>query len=611
MNRTAVTTSSASDNSPSGDEILAAPGQDQVKSSKLGELLCQRGLITQRQLEAALHEQASASPRRQLAQILVDGQVVSASAMTQTLAESVGTPFVELSPAMIQPEALDVLPADYLTKHNVLPMSLVEGWLTIAVEHFTNVFLHEEIAHRCKAKVQVIAAEAQNIRATREALLDHASGEVSDRTDDDLDSLLGPMGDDDLKVIEDAPSMDEADLEATATDSPVVKLVNFILRSAVEARASDIHIEPQENNFRCRIRVDGELMESIRPPLKMLPAVVSRIKILSGMDISERRLPQDGGMTVNLAGRPIDLRVSTMSTKSGEKVVMRIVDRDAAVKGLDSLGFDETMLKKFRQAAQASNGIVLVTGPTGSGKTTTLYSALTEIVSVKRNISTIEDPVERKLAGTNQFQVHPQAGFTFAAALRSLLRQDPDVIMVGEIRDPETAKLATEAALTGHLVLSTLHTNDAPTAIPRLINMGVEPYLVAASLRAVLAQRLVRQVCTHCRVSEPLDEAARHTFTQLAKELGQSECPLEVSYHGKGCTRCKGAGFMGRAGVFELLCLSEAMLSQIARDSEMGNLRTIARTHGWTTLLEDGLEKVRRGVISTHGLLEIVSHTQG
>lgn len=582
-------------------------------------MLCQRGLLTNKQLEAALHEQATASPRRQLAQILVESHMVSASAMTQVLAESVGTPFVELMVEMIQPDAVAVLPADFLEKHNLLPMSLVEGWLTIAAEQFTNVFLHEEIAHRAKAKVQVIAAEAQNIRTIRQAVLAHEPGGQSERGEDDLDSLLGPMADDELKVVQETPSMDEADLEATATDSPVVKLVNFILRTAVEARASDIHIEPQESHFRVRFRVDGELIESIRPPSRMLAAVVSRIKILSGMDISERRLPQDGGMTVTLAGRPIDLRVSTMSTKSGEKVVMRIVDREAAVKGLDSLGFEADMLRRFRNATQSSNGIVLVTGPTGSGKTTTLYSALTEIVSSKTNISTIEDPVERKLAGTNQFQVHPQAGFTFAAALRSLLRQDPDVIMVGEIRDPETAKLATEAALTGHLVLSTLHTNDAPTAIPRLINMGVEPYLVAASLRAVLAQRLVRQICTHCRVSEPVNEVERQSFIQLAMQslVGEDErtasetaCPIELSYHGKGCTRCRGAGYVGRAGVFELLCLNEQMLSQITRESDMGNLRKIAKKQGWTTLLEDGIAKVKQGVITTQSLLEIVSHTE-
>lgn len=572
---------------------------------RLGELLCQRGLLTSEQLAAALHEQETASPRRQLAQILLDRSMVCAEAVAQALAESVGTPFVTLAPGMVHADALAVLPKDFMEKHNLLPLSHVEGWLTVAVEQFTNVFLHEEIAHVSSAKVQVIAAEAQNIRQTRQAVMGGAGEALAQKkVGDDLDSLLGKMSEDELKVVEDAPSFDEADLEATASDSPVVKLVNLILRGAVEAHASDIHIEPQEATFRVRYRVDGELVESIEPPLRMLAPVVSRIKILSGLDISERRLPQDGGMTVTLASRPIDLRVSTMTTKYGEKVVMRIVDREAAIQSLDALGFSPGMLAGFRAAVQSSNGIVLVTGPTGSGKTTTLYSALGEIVSSKRNISTIEDPVERRLTGTNQFQIHAQAGFTFAAALRSLLRQDPDVIMVGEIRDAQTAKLATEAALTGHLVLSTLHTNDSLTAIPRLVNMGVEHYLVAASLRAVLAQRLVRQVCPHCRTPRPLEDATRDV---LAKMMSGA-CPVPMSYFGKGCGRCRNTGVKGRVGVFELLMLNEEMLSVITREDGMKRLRQAAREQGWMTLLHDGLEKVHQGLITVEGLLGIVSH---
>jgi len=575
---------------------------------RLGEVLCQRGLITHEQLAKALHEQETASPRKQLAQILLESGVVSVESLTQVLAECVGIPFARLTPRLIQPDALCTLPVDYLEKHNLLPMSKAEGWLTIAVEQFTNIFLLEEIAHRSGMKVQVIAAVPENIRDTRQAVLSQSglastTGSSRAKTETDLDSLLGPMAVDEVKLVDQAEEESTRDLEANATDSPVVKLVNFIIKSAVEARASDIHIEPDEGNFRVRFRVDGDLIESTRPPARMLPAVVSRIKILSGLDISERRLPQDGAMTVTLNSRPIDLRVSTMTTKFGEKVVMRLIDRDATVKGLDSLGFAPDMLRRFRQATNAANGIVLVTGPTGSGKTTTLYSALSEIVATRYNISTIEDPVERRLAGTNQFQINTHAGFTFATALRALLRQDPDVIMVGEIRDTETARLATEAALTGHLVLSTLHTNDAPTAVPRLINMGVEPYLVAASLRAVLAQRLVRQLCPHCRTSAPLTEAARATLSHLCKD----QCPIENAWTGQGCVSCRGAGSIGRIGVFELMLLNEEMLSFIARDKGMNGLRTLAREHGWTTLLQDGLEKVRQGQISLEGLLEIVS----
>ncbi len=588
----------------------AMTSASQPRPLRLGEMLCQRGLITQDQLAKALHEQETASPRKQLAQILVDNGIVSIADMTQVLAESVGTPFATLAPRLIQPDALASLPTDFLEKHNLLPMSLAEGWLTIAVEQFTNIFLLEEIAHRSGAKVQVIAAVPENIRSTRHSLFNHTAATqpgaaMHGKPSADLDVLLGPMAADDLTLVK-AEEEPIGDIEANATDSPVVKLVNFVIKSAVESRASDIHIEPDENAFRVRFRVDGDLVESIRPPAKLLPAVVSRIKILAGLDISERRLPQDGAMTVTLSSRPIDLRVSTMTTKFGEKVVLRIVDRDAAVKGLETLGFEPAMLKRFRSAVQAADGIVLVTGPTGSGKTTTLYSALSEIVSTRYNISTIEDPVERRLTGTNQFQIHNQAGFTFASALRSLLRQDPDVIMVGEIRDTETARLATEAALTGHLVLSTLHTNDAPTAVPRLINMGVEPYLVAASLRAVLAQRLVRQICPRCRVAQSPSDTARETLAHLCK----GECPLDSFFIGKGCGHCRGLGYMGRIGVHELLMLNEEMLSVIARDQGITGLRDIARRHGWTTLLHDGLEKVRQGLISLDGLLEIVSRSE-
>lgn len=572
---------------------------------RLGDLLCRRGLITSTQLEIALDHQRTKAPDTQLGKILVEMNMIRPEDVAEVLAESVGIPYVVLDATMVQSPAIDCLPREFIEQHNLLPLSLNDGRLHVAVEQFTDLYLIDEIRRRAGNQVQVIAAEAENIRRTRAAALPGNGFKTPEVPNKGLDDILDQIGVDDLKLVEYEPSVDESDLVATATESPVVKLVNYIIQMAVDAGASDIHIEPEDGNFRVRYRIDGDLGETVRPDGRLLPAVVSRIKIMAGMDISERRLPQDGSMTVTRDDRPIDLRVSTMSTRFGEKVVLRIVDRMAAIRGLDSLGFDADMLAKFRLVVQEANGIVLVTGPTGSGKTTTLYGALAELVSVKHNISTIEDPVERRLAGTNQFQVNPGAGFTFASALRSLLRQDPDIIMVGEIRDPETAKLATEAALTGHLVLSTLHTNDAATAIPRLVNMGVEAYLVAASLRGVLAQRLVRKLCVHCRKCSALTGAERETLIQLCG----NELPHEIMRSGAGCEKCRSTGYIGRIGVFELLLFNEELLSAIAHHPTVQAVRERMTLDGLRTLLDDGLAKVRRGLIEVEGLLEMVSRT--
>jgi len=533
-------------------------------------------------------------------------EVITRELSASQLADSVGVPYVELSPDMVSEEALRCLAVSVLEAHNVLPLSLAEGWLTVAMERFTDLDLIDDIAAACGHRVQVIAADGDDIRRTRAAvlqLLDVSEADAADTTSVELDRLLGDLHSEDIQVVEQRDEDDTAELDSAA-GSPVIKLVNCIIQSAVEAGASDIHVEPEEHCFRVRNRVDGELADTIRPPARLLPAVVSRIKIIGGMDISERRLPQDGAITLTFAGRSIDLRVSTMATKYGEKVVMRVVDRSTAVLGLDKLGFSADMLRRFRALLNQATGIILVTGPTGSGKTSTLYAGLAEINSPRHNISTIEDPVERRLLGANQFQVHQQAGFTFARALRSLLRQDPDIVMVGEIRDVETAKLATEAALTGHLVLSTLHTNDALTAVPRLVNMGVEPYLVAATLRGVLAQRLVRRVCPHCRKPAPLDPVKREALDQLAG----SPCGIEQEYLGAGCAQCRKTGFAGRLGVFELLRLNEELLSAVARQPDMADLRRLTSRHNLTTLVQDGLEKVRNGQITVDGLLEIVTH---
>lgn len=572
---------------------------DRQVDLRIGAMLRDRDLITEEHLEEALRLQATTASDRRLGEILAEQlQCVTNEDVDRTLAESLGITFTLLAPEMADADAFSAIPIEFIEQHNLLPLSMCDGTLTIAIERFTNVFLIDEISRLSGAAVNVVASTAESIRSARRAAMHTRSAGQNAADTGSLDQILGQIGVDDMQVVEE-DFEEDADLESTATESPVVKLVNYIIKTAVQSNASDIHIEPEETGFRVRFRVDGDLVTSVSPPQRMLPAVVSRIKILGRMDISERRIPQDGGVTVTLFNRSVDLRISTMATKFGEKVVIRIVDRDAGLRSLAAIGMSQPMLERFRRVISEPNGIVLVTGPTGSGKSTTLYGALAEIVTDRRNYSTIEDPVERIIPGVNQFQVHPKAGFTFSSALRAILRQDPDVIMVGEIRDPETARLATEAALTGHLVLSTLHTNDAPTAVPRLVNMGVEPYLVAASLRGVLAQRLVRRLCPGCAQPVEINGTQRAALGRLCG----GALPFEQVHAGAGCAECGGVGARGRIGVFDLLRFNETSLSAIAQGGA-------AQFDGAGGLLEDGLEKVREGQINLDALLEIIAHTE-
>jgi type IV pilus assembly protein PilB len=378
------------------------------------------------------------------------------------------------------------------------------------------------------------------------------------------------------------------DLREVAGRSPIVKTVNALLLSAVHEGASDIHIEPAERRLRIRFRIDGRLFEKSDPPWRMAAAITSRIKIMANLDISERRLPQDGDIHVLLEGRPIDLRVSTMPGRHGEKVVIRIIDSRASLVPLERLGMSPEILKRWTDVIDRPNGIALVTGPTGSGKSTTLYSVLASLNGTDHNISTVEDPIEATLPGVNQFQVNEKAGFNFASALRALLRQDPDVLMVGEIRDAETAGMAVQAALTGHLVFSTLHTNDSVSAITRLVNVGIEPYLVAAVIRGVLAQRLVRRICPHCRENF---EPEAHIRAEIEAVTG----PIPHFARGAGCARCRGSGFAGRLGVFELLIPDENFTVAVSRGATLQELTASARQSGLRTMRMDGFEKIRDG----------------
>ncbi len=562
------------------------------RNVRIGDLLLEKGLISSAQLEQALAHQRESGQNKLLGEIVVELKFVTEEQVMEQLAMAYGMPFARVSPKVADPKVIEVLPRDFLEKNCVLPMFLVQGKLTVAVHEPTNVFLIDEIQRLTGNPVQIVAATAKDIRSTLQVYLPAANVFV-------IDELVEDIQPDDLTVVE-KEIADLASLEDGANNSPVIKLVNYLIFSAVNEGASDIHIEAGDKRLRVRFRVDGSLFEKMKPPYQMHAAVVSRIKIMSGLDISERRIPQDGGMTVLINKRPVDLRVSTMPGKFGEKVVMRVIDNRNAQTSLETLGFSYAMLQRFRHLIAQPNGIVLVTGPTGSGKSTTLYAALNEINNDTVNICTVEDPVEYNLPGVNQFQVNDKVGFTFSGALRSLLRQDPDVVMLGEVRDQETARIATQAALTGHLVLSTLHTNDAPSAVTRLFNIGVEPYLVAASLRGVLAQRLLRRVCMHCKEPVEITPAVQRTMQQMGEGAGPV---IEKVFRGKGCPKCRNTGYSGRLGVFELFVPNDEMLDAISRGAPLQELRRLVRADGFVTLRQDGLEKVKAGLTTMEELL--------
>jgi len=561
------------------------PEQDSMTSAisaqaPLGQLLLRQGVLSQEQLDSALEQQQACEQRKLIGEVLVEMGLIDDRTVLETLAQAYGIPFASDTARLADPKVIEVLPREFLEEHGVLPMFLVRGVLTVAVSEPANLYLLEEIERRTGYRAQIVAATAQDIESAHKSYLPAANVFVIDEIYEDIDEH-------DFAVIEqDATEL--ADLEEDAGHGPVVKLVNFLIYSAVQEGASDIHIEPDDHSLRVRYRVDGKLYEKIQPPYKMQQAMASRIKIMANLDISERRLPQDGDFNVMMDGRPIDLRVSTMPSKYGEIVVMRIIDSKNNRLSLDSLGFNEQMLLDWKSVVEQPNGVVLVTGPTGSGKSTTLYSVLSQLDTDEINVATIEDPIEAQIKGINQSQINERAGFTFSSALRSMLRQDPDVLMVGEVRDTDTAAIVSQAALTGHLVFSTLHTNDSISAVTRLVNLGIEPYLVAATVRGVLAQRLVRKICPHCKTSWEGDDAVRNA------------CGGGDYYMGEGCNRCRGTGFAGRLGIFELLIPTNELLEAIGSGASLQELRTLTNH---ATLRVDGLEKVAKGLTTPEEVL--------
>ncbi|MGD0540678.1 MAG: GspE/PulE family protein [Tepidisphaeraceae bacterium] len=563
-----------------------------LERKPLGQLLLAKGLIQQEQLDLALEEQKRSGHQKLLGEVLVELHVCTEDQITETLAQAYAVPYARISPKIADPKVIQVLPKEFLEKHQTLPLYLVAGVLTVAVSEPANVFLLEEIERLSGYQVQVVAATGRDIKSTLQAYLPNDKVFV-------IDDIIEDVQPEEFSLIE-QPVQDIVNLEAAAGDSPVIKLVNYIIYTAVKEGASDIHVEPGDASLRIRYRVDGCLTEKLRPPHQMHAAVASRIKIMAGLDISERRLPQDGGIHVMMDKRPIDLRVSTMPGKYGEKVVIRIIDNEKASVHLEKLGFGYDTLKAWRKLINHPNGIVLVTGPTGSGKSTTLYASLQELNRGDVNICTVEDPIEYALTGVNQFQVNEKAGFTFATALRALLRQDPDILMVGEIRDSDTAKLATQAALTGHLVLSTLHTNDAPAAITRLYNIGIEPYLVGATVVGVMAQRLVRKLCQSCK--EPYAPSVNEK-RQIERVTGS----VETLYKARGCQHCRNLGYNGRIGIYELIVPDDALIECISQGATLNDLRDMAKKQGMTSLRSDGIEKVKAGITTLEEIYRVTA----
>ena len=575
-------------------EQLWEPVQAPRERKTVEQLLLERGHVTEEQLDQARKVQAQ-TPSKTLTQVLLTMNACTEGQILSALAETMGIPFETPSKPEVDPEAFALLQPEYIKKQNVLPLRF-EGEekkvLVVGMSDPNNVFLYDEVRRRTKRDIRFVAVAPADILKVVE-LMTMGNNESTEK----VDEILKDVKEDDVQVVkEEADSA--TDLEKAGNESPIIRFVNYLIADAIKQGASDIHIEPKEKALKIRLRIDGILFEAMNPPHSMTAAIVSRLKIMSNLDISERRLPQDGRIRAIVNDRKIDLRMSTLPTAFGEKVVMRILDNKAISVPLEALGFGDKMLEQWKEQIDQPHGIVLVTGPTGSGKTTTLYSSLRTMDGNKLNISTVEDPIEYQLASANQVQVHDKIGMTFSAALRSLLRQDPDVVLLGEIRDAETARIAVQAALTGHLVLSTLHTNDAPSSVTRLINIGVEPYLISSAVNAIIAQRLVRKICKECK--EEYEPSAEHRA--FLTQQGFSD---EKIMRGKGCDKCRKTGYAGRLGIYELLIMDDQLRDMVTANPDVIQLRRKCREKGLVTLREDGFNKVRAGLTTIDEILRV------
>lgn len=558
----------------------------------MGELLVEGGIITLEQLARALEEQRHTG--EEIGTILVKLGYATKEEVLNCLSEQLGIPYIELGDYSIDPEAISLVPSSLVHKHKAIPVFKIGDVLTLAMTDPRDITVIDEFRRATDLEIEPAIASEADIRQAIEQYYGPSTPLVSS----DIDEVI-------QKIEEEKPreEVDKGpeDLREIAEEAPIVKLVNLIISQAIRDRASDIHIEPEEDCLRVRYRIDGILHEAFSPPKHLQAAITSRIKILAEMDIAKSRTPQDGRFKIKFEDREVDIRVSTLPTAYGENIVLRILDKSSVLINLEELGFADSSLRTFRNMLSSAYGIIFVTGPTGSGKTTTLYAALNSINSVEKNIITIEDPIEYRLRLIRQSQVNPKAGLSFARGLRAILRQDPDVIMVGEIRDSETANIAIQAALTGHLVLTTLHTNDAPGALTRLREMGVEPFLIASATVGVIAQRLVRKICPQCKVEYKPSNG-------LLKELQLTSAKEKLSfYKGKGCRACKNTGYRGRTGIYEIMPMDDDIRELTLSGASSDVIKTQAIKNGMITLRQDGLLKALKGITTLEEVLRVTN----
>ncbi|MBN2182320.1 MAG: Flp pilus assembly complex ATPase component TadA [Sedimentisphaerales bacterium] len=571
----------------SGLSQLYSPEQDAtVHVRDIADVLQEMGKITAEQLSEI--RQVQQQTNKDICKIIAEKKFAEEPDISTARADLHGLEFRKIEPDQVDKQVLTRLKLEYIKSNRIMPIAVNGENLVVATSRPGDLFVIEDVRRQTQMSLEMVVCMDSDIDKVCELL---SNKEV----DYNLDELISDMTD--VEIVQDEVE-DSQDLEKMAGQSPVIKFVNYVISNAVREGASDIHIEPKEKCMRTRNRIDGVLFDMMQSPLKMHPAIVSRIKIMANLDISERRLPQDGKIKVSIGGRAIDLRVSTLPTNYGEKVVIRILDSRSILRGLEQLGMESDIQDCFVEQVKLPHGIFLVTGPTGSGKSTTLYSALAQMDGDRLNISTVEDPVEYELDFCNQVQINDKIGLDFGSALRSLLRQDPDVIMIGEIRDNETARIAVQAALTGHLVLSTLHTNDAASSVTRLVDIGIDAYLIAASLNGILAQRLVRKICPKCKEIYQVSEHMRKYVERAGVDPGQL-------YHGAGCDHCRNSGYLGRVGIYEMLIVDEVFRDMINKDSSVNNMRRVFQESGSRSLFDDGIMKIRQGLTTIEEVLRV------
>ncbi|MBW4054998.1 MAG: type IV-A pilus assembly ATPase PilB [Proteobacteria bacterium] len=561
-----------------------------MQSNRLGEILVKNNLITRDQLGKVLEEQKLSGNQLRIGSILVNMKFLTEEQLTSFLSKQYGVPCVNLADYEIDPAVIKVIPPEVVQKYQLLPVNRAGATLVVAVSDPSNLFAIEDIKFMTGYNIEMVVASDRDIKVSIDKYYDQSAS---------LADVMSDMDVEDFEIVDDDEQIDVGSLERATEDAPVVKMVNAILQDAIRKKASDIHVEPYEKLFRVRYRIDGVLYEVMKPPLKLKNAITSRIKIMAELDIAERRLPQDGRIKIKLGGgKDMDFRVSCLPTLFGEKIVMRLLDKGNLQTDLTKLGYEPEALAHFMREIHKPFGMVLVTGPTGSGKTVSLYSAISELNKVSENISTAEDPVEFNFAGINQVQMHEDIGLNFSAALRSFLRQDPDIIMIGEIRDFETAEIAIKAALTGHMVLSTLHTNDAPATINRLLNMGIEPFLVASAVNLITAQRLARRVCSECKQPEDIPVQAL-----IDAGVPPDEASSYVCMRGTGCPACNNTGYKGRVGFYQVMPMREEIKELILNGANTAEIKRESMRIGIKTMRQSGLTKLKEGVTSFEEVL--------